>query len=73
MALYKYPNYLTQSNDATFDKTYPPGATPDHSGIFRCTGCAREVVAEHGRTLPPQNHHQHTILQGDIRWQIIVW
>jgi len=73
MALYKHIGYLQQSNDAAFDKTYAPGATPDHSGIFRCLGCGREIVAEHSRSLPAQNHPQHTVQQGDIRWKLIVW
>ncbi len=73
MALYKNGNYLQQSNDAAFDKIYTPGSTPDHSGIFRCTGCGREVVSEHTRSLPTQNHHQHTREQGEIRWKLIVW
>ena len=73
MATYKYGQYVQKSESDAFDKTYNPGATPDHSGIFRCTGCGREVVAEHNRSLPPQNHHQHTASQGDIRWKFIVW
>jgi hypothetical protein len=73
MAMYKHLNFLQQSNDAAFDTVYVPGATPAHSGIFRCTGCGREVVAEHTRTLPPQNHHQHTTQQGAIRWHMVVW
>jgi hypothetical protein len=73
MAMYKHQVYLQHSNDSSFDKIYPVGAQPDHSGIFRCEGCGREVVGEHGRTLPPQNHHQHTQQQGVIRWKMIVW
>src|ERR1700726_4863759 len=73
MALYKNVNYLTSSNDAAFDKTYKPGKKPDHSGIFRCTGCGREVISEHSRTVPPQNHHQHDTSQGEVRWKLIVW
>ena len=46
MALYKYSQYLTASTDSAFDAEYKPGATPPHSGIYRCLGCGREVVAE---------------------------
>ena len=74
MALYKYGEYLTKSEDASFDAIYKPGQAPPHSGIYRCMGCGREVVAEEGRQLPPQNHHQHDIKQqGDVRWQMIVY
>lgn len=73
MALYKNSNWITLSTDAAFDKIYKPGDVPDHSGIFRCLGCGREVVAEQERKLPPQNHHQHTPGNGEIRWQMAVY
>jgi len=73
MALYKDIAYLAKSEDATFDAIHKPGQTPPHSGIYRCMGCGREVVAEQGRQLPPQNHHQHTTQQGEVRWKMIVF
>lgn len=73
MALYKYGQYITKSEDASFDAIHKPGQAPPHSGIYRCLGCGREVVAEQNRQLPPQNHHQHTTEQGDVRWQMIVY
>jgi hypothetical protein len=73
MAFYKNGGYLAQSQDGAFDTTYSAGATPTHSGIYRCPGCGREVVAEENRSLPPQNHHQHTAAQGAVRWQMIVY
>jgi len=72
MALYKYAENLTQSNDTAFDGTYEPGTTPPHSGIYRCTGCGREVVAEQARSLPPQNHHQHPNYS-PVRWKMAVY
>jgi hypothetical protein len=73
MALYKYPQYLTQSQDASFDVEHRPGGIPPHSGIYRCMGCGREIVAEEARQFPPQNHHAHTPAQGAIRWRMIVY
>ena len=73
MALYKYSQYLTTSTDSAFDAEYKPGATPPHSGIYRCLGCGREVVAEESRQLPPQNHHEHATTQGAIRWRMAVY
>jgi hypothetical protein len=73
MAMYKNASYLTQVQDAVFDEDHKPGAVPPRSGIYRCTGCGREVVAEESRELPPQNHHQHTTAQGSIRWRLIVY
>jgi hypothetical protein len=73
MAMYKNGEWLTQSNDAVFDTIHKPGQAPERSGIFRCIGCGREVVAEESRSLPPQNHHQHTTGQGDVRWKLAVY
>jgi hypothetical protein len=73
MALYKNPNWIGKSDHAAFDKEYKPGDQPDHSGIYRCLGCGREVVGEEQRKLPPQNHHQHTQAQGEIRWKMAVY
>lgn len=73
MATYKYPTYIAQNNSAEFDKGYAPGGHVPHSGIYRCLGCGREVVAEQARQLPPQNHHQHANVLVPIRWQLIVY
>ncbi len=73
MALYKEEKYVKKSDDKAFDTTFNPGQAPEHSGIYRCTGCGHEVVAEQSRQLPPQNHHQHTTSQGPIRWKMLVY
>lgn len=73
MALYKETKLVTQTNDAAFDKEYKPGETPPHSGIYRCSGCGHEIVAEQSRTFPTQNHKQHTQAQGHIRWKLLVY
>lgn len=73
MALYKNIAYLKASTDDAFDKLYSPGANTPHSGIYRCEGCAKEIAANQGNPLPPQNHHQHTAAQGSIRWRMIVY
>jgi hypothetical protein len=73
MALYKDGKYLTQTNDASFDKDHAPGTTAAHAGIYRCMGCHREIGIASGHTLPPQSHHSHTAAQGHIRWWMIVY
>jgi hypothetical protein len=73
MALYKYSQYLTSSTDQAFDAINTPGVATPHSGIYRCEGCAHEVASNAGNPLPPQNHHQHTVNQGTIRWRLIVY
>jgi hypothetical protein len=73
MALYKRSGDIASSTDAAFDKEYKPGSTPDHSGIYRCKGCGREAVGEEARTLPPQNHHQHSTNQGPVLWRLAVY
>jgi hypothetical protein len=72
MAAYKNPNYLHQWQSEEFDKIHGPGTSGSWSGIYRCEGCGHEVVHTKDRSLPPQNHHQHTPAQGHIRWRLIV-
>jgi len=72
MAQYKYSNYLSPSTDSAFDTLHKPGELTPHSGIFHCEGCGQEIVSESWKTMPPQNHHQHTYSQGEIRWRLIV-
>jgi hypothetical protein len=49
MALYNDIKYLTQNNDDAFTKEFKSGEQPVHSGIYRCMGSGREVVAEEKR------------------------
>jgi len=72
MALYKYTTYLSTMDHEQFDAIYGPSDTTAWSGIYRCEGCGREVVHTTGKQLPPQNHHQHQIDQGTIRWRLVV-
>jgi hypothetical protein len=51
---------------------YTPGAEVPVSGIYKCTGCKREVTSNKGDPFPSQNHHQHPAGAGDIRWELIV-
>ncbi len=72
MAQYKNIAYLTQSSDSAFDMLHKPGEATPHSGIFRCEGCGREIVSESLKTMPPQNHHQHSNPNVAIQWKLIV-
>jgi len=73
MALYKYQQYLAKSDSEAFDQIHSPGSTVPHSGIYRCQGCGREIASNKGDPFPPQNHHQHHISQGVIRWRLAVY
>ena len=73
MALYRYSQYLTISQDDAFNILHEPGAHTPHSGIYRCEGCGHEVASNAGNPLPPQNHHQHAVSQGRIRWRILIY
>ncbi len=59
--------------NAVFDKVHSPGETCEHEGIYKCVGCHKEVTIAGGKTIPPQNHHQHTAQQGTIRWKLFVY
>jgi hypothetical protein len=72
MAQYKYNTHLTQVSDSAFDALHKPGESTLHSGIFRCEGCGREIVSESLKTMPPQNHHQHSNQNVPIQWKLLV-
>jgi hypothetical protein len=72
MALYKDQRHLAHSTDQAFDALHPPGSANMHAGIYRCEGCGREIGIAHLHTMPPQSHHAHTMIQGSIRWRLIV-
>lgn len=73
MALYKHSTYLASSDHAAFDTVHEPDSGTPHSGIYRCEGCGHEIASNAGNPLPPQNHHQHGIAAGRIRWRLIVF
>jgi hypothetical protein len=53
MALYKYDQYLQQTNDNAFDALHGPAQNTPHSGIYRCEGCAKEIASGGGAS-----HHE---------------
>jgi hypothetical protein len=71
-ALYKNADYLQHSTHEAFDKIHEASYQTPYSGIYRCEGCGKCVTSVHPHPLPPQNHHQHTVQQGRIRWRLIV-
>jgi hypothetical protein len=72
MALYKEAKFFKENKGLIFDQKFKPGIEAPHPGIYRCAGCGDEIAIAGGHRLPPQNHHQHTLLSGDIEWQLIV-
>jgi hypothetical protein len=72
MAVYNQAANLRFGNGPAFDYVYGPSQTVPLSGIYRCDGCGREIAANKGDPLPPQNHHQHPPLAGPVRWRPLV-
>lgn len=73
MADYKTAEYVKPGQTAAFDEIHKLGDITPISGIHRCEGCGREIASNGGNPLPSQNHGQHTLGQGEIRWRLIVW
>ncbi len=71
--LYKYGHFISLSDSAEFDTIHKPGQSVPHSGIYRCEGCGSAIASNISDPFPPQNHHQHSTGQGEIRWRLIVW
>jgi hypothetical protein len=63
MACYKYSHYLTNLSDPRFDSAHPPETAAPDTGIYKCQGCGKEVVAVAGDPLPASSHHQHSLAQ----------
>ena len=72
MALYKDSRLLQLGTGMPFDTIYNPGHPAPAAGIYHCTGCNNEVVSHLDSSLPPENHHQHGVGQGAIRWRLAV-
>lgn len=73
MALFKNAKFLTNSADAAFDQLHSPGTDAPYPGIYRCVSCGDEIAIAGGHVLPPQNHSQHRVGAGPIKWQLIVY
>jgi hypothetical protein len=73
MAAYKEAKYLTKAYDPPYDLDIATAMAAPFAGIYRCMGCGREIVSDHGDALPDQNHHSHTASEGAIRWRLIVF
>jgi hypothetical protein len=72
VTLFRRSNDIEVSISPEFDKEYKPGETPDNPGIYRCSGCGCEIVAEASRPLPIENHPKHSPAQWTIRWRLAV-
>ncbi|APP18161.1 TPA: protein L [Klebsiella pneumoniae] len=60
-------------HNGTYDRKYRSGDTCQFEGIYKCAGCGKEITLAKGKTFPPQNHHQHSLLSGAIEWQLLVF
>lgn len=74
MSWYTSESNLSKSGgtEAHWITVYKPGDSAPVSGIYRCLGCKKEITANAKDPFPPQNHHQHTMAQGSIRWKLNV-
>jgi hypothetical protein len=67
----KYLQSVAHSKEWWTD-SYTIGDTVPVSGIYKCQGCNKEITSNEGDPFPPQNKHQHTALQGEVVWKLIV-
>ena len=73
MAIYHDSSKLEPGEGEVFGQLYGPADTVPLSGIYQCKGCGKEIASNFGQPFPPQNHDQHTLTQGPIIWQLIVY
>ncbi|WP_076998177.1 hypothetical protein [Variovorax sp. KK3] len=69
MAIFKEMRRVRPSSSKAFDRTFGPHMDAAYSGIYRCTGCEREIAVEGGRRFP---NHPHPPACPAILWQLIV-
>lgn len=74
MSFYIESSILSKGNpdQGYWKASHTPGETVPVSGIYRCTGCRKEIAANAGDPLPPQNKHQHADEDGPIEWKLNV-
>lgn len=74
MAWYTDDTHLVKSdgNKDWWKNVYGPGDLVPISGLYKCLGCKKEITSNKDDPFPPQNKHQHTQLQGLVRWKLII-
>jgi hypothetical protein len=72
MALYKYAQYLHDSDNRAFDLILCPDTATPISGIYRCMVCGAEIISEKSKILPSKGDHLHAEELGPIQWRLIV-
>lgn len=72
MTLFRRSNDIEVSISPEFDKEFKPGESPIRPGIYRCSGCGCEAIADASKPLPLDKHSRHAPAQGTIRWRLAV-
>jgi len=47
-----------------------PGDEVPMSGIYRCTGCLKEVTSNRSDPFPPPSHHTHGLTA--VKWRLMI-
>lgn len=71
VAYFKHRKYLTLQEGSEFDDLHPAATLAPLSGIYRCEGCGRSIVATGAQLLPDADHHAHGNPK-PIAWRLIV-
>ena len=71
MAIYGDATHVQRAESNIFRAIHQPGDRPIFSGIYRCTGCGKEVAHDSGGPLPAHGSHRHAGDQ-EIRWRLVV-
>lgn len=71
MAYYKHIKDLTVQSGSEFDDILAAGAPAPLSGLYRCEGCGRSLIARNGAPLPLNDHHTHMDAKR-IEWRLVV-
>ncbi|MGD9739911.1 MAG: hypothetical protein AB7O56_09910 [Bauldia sp.] len=72
MAKYQNGNELSHSVDPKFDVMHRPGSIAPYSGIYACTSCRDEIVANSGDLLPSADHRPHEGSERPVLWRLLI-
>ncbi len=71
LAYYKHIHHFAVQTGTEFDDVHAADTPAPLSGVYRCEGCGRSIIARNGALLPSADHHAHSDAR-KVEWRLIV-
>lgn len=73
MALYRFAEFIKQTELPAFSTVHSPGTIAPYAGIYRCGVCAAEIVSDRGQPLPMEGEPKHRGFHNvPMKWRLVV-